>query len=107
MKQFQYVSGRTGTVFGPYTEAEVQAMTPLVHDALTLDPGQTWTDYEADVWSRADGGASPNERLERIALEYVRILLPAHINGLHLDGMVSEAAVRGAKALIAELDKQA
>lgn len=107
MKQFQYVSSRTGTVFGPYDEDEVRGMDHRVHHVLTLPPGQTWTDHEGDVWSRADAAASPAERLERIALEYVRILLPAHINGLHLDGMVSEVAVRNAKALIAELDKQA
>lgn len=48
-----------------------------------------------------------DDRLERIALEYLRILLPAHLNGVRLECSIAEAAVRNAKALIAELDKQA
>lgn len=105
MKQFQYVSSRTGTVFGPYDEDRIREMDHRVQHVLTLPPGQTWTDHEGDVWSRADGAASPDERLERIAAVALQGLIAS---GLPInEGPAAQRAIVYAKALIAELDKQA
>lgn len=131
MKQFQYRKP-DGSIHGPYLAEDAS---DLIINRLgsrwiaSAEVGAEFIDTDGDVWVRLPDAASTSgpsgavvtaavpylksaptwrdERLERIALEYVRILLPAHINGLQLDCTVSEAAVRGAKALIAELDKQA
>lgn len=91
--------------------AEEAARTYAEVDAArlrALGPGETYFDMRGDEWSIAPKTEPAlDERLERIALEYLRILLPAHLNGVRLECSVAEAAVRNAKALIAELDKQA
>ncbi len=106
MKRFQYVSSRTGPVFGPYDEDEVRDMDHRVHHILTLPPGQTWTDHEGDVWSRADGASDTVERLERIATAALQGLLASSAGWTTKTG-AAEEAIFHARNLIAELDKQA
>lgn len=112
MKQFQYVSSRTGATFGPYDEDQVREMDRRVHRVLTLSPGSTWTDHENDVWSRVDGAANPAERLERIATAVLAGLASVPNSSLQLTPddvrrLDVASALKYAKALIAELDKQA
>jgi hypothetical protein len=116
MKQFQYVSSRTGTRFGPY---DVDKLLEFRHEVrrgvLPLEIGQTWVDSDGDVWSRADAGGEPtapvDERLERIATAAMAAIINKHPalnegdDEYHwVAGMVARGAIDYAKALILELD---
>lgn len=102
----------------PYTLEEIQEKFPL--SAKTVEQmtvGAVATDRDGDVWERvADVGASTefprDERLERIATAVLAGLAAVPNSSLQLTPddvrrLDVESAVKYAKALIAELDKQA
>lgn len=137
MKQFQYTKpgGTSGTTYGPFSESDVADIAPVgrVPGWAHVAPiGDTCQDSDGDVWMRLpDLGEAPvvvtdqaacDERLERIATATLQGLITgvvsvpelaaAHAAGAKEKGFTFEQylardAVVMAKALIAELDKQA
>ena len=131
MKQFQYTNDR-GT-FGPYDEAKVRDFRDDVQRGLReLEVGQSWMDSEGDVWTLVPGSTDEpivvtdqtarDERLERIATAVLAAIVgavlgrpenasavsaQAAIRKVPTEALAAEEAVGFAKALIAELDKQA
>lgn len=125
MKQFQYVKSHTQTIAGPYDESVVRTFRHEIQAGLAgMEVGSIWRDPEGDVWTRlpdrlsddvpmtetdvAECRASASRvrqslRLERIATAALQGLLaaPMAVNDKPRN------AVAYAKALIAELDKQA
>lgn len=136
MKQFQYVRPN-GYTRGPFTAKKVAERYPWSAPSVSaLQPGETYIDIDGDEWSIVPDVLDPMteevtpdglhivpkpvdealearsqqaERLERIALEYLRFMGPAYLAGeLVLDqgeALVS-CCVTNARHLIAELDKQ-
>ena len=112
MKQFQYTSyrdGSTGPVCdfkvaaGSLEDADVVFLAGLAEGQKLLLRKGHWTRVQDRQELKAP---ATDERLERIALEYLRILLPAHLGGLSFkDGeTVSTVCVSSARDFIAELD---
>lgn len=136
MKQFQYVNSHTQTIAGPYDESVVRTFRHEIQAGLAgMEVGSIWRDPEGDVWTRlpdrlsddvpmtetdvAECRASASRvrqslRLERIATAALQGLCANSFDG-HQNRPLStasyaemaEIAVAHAKALIAELDKQA
>ncbi|MFB0007673.1 hypothetical protein ABVC96_20845 [Xanthomonas euvesicatoria] len=136
MKQFQYVNASTQTIAGPYDENIVRTFRREIQAGLAgMEVGSIWRDPEGDVWTRlpdrlsddvpmtetdvADCRASASRvrqslRLERIATAAMAAIIgknPAVTADTDRHGTTAAAHARGAiiyaKALIAELDKQA
>lgn len=126
MKQFK-LTRANGDVRGPFTEDVARGFQTGHNDRHTLSSLEidfSMIDADGDMWTRlpdleqSSAGASlaagaegrfpksADERLERVALEYLRILLPAHLNGLSFkEGeTVSTVCVSSARDFIAELD---
>lgn len=130
MKQFQCTTC-SGSVFGPYTADEVEEQFPCSVAAIAfLEVDETAHDEDGDLWKRLpdlilqdDAPMSANDvaacrasasrirqslRLERIATAAMVGVMtsPYQLPGLRED-KIATLAVTVAKALIAELDKQA
>lgn len=95
----------------PYSAADAANRYAEVDRAalLALTPGETYTDRCGDVWSLVPGcEPQRDDRLERIATAAMIGVMtsPNQPVGLRED-KIATLAVTVAKALIAELDKQA
>jgi hypothetical protein len=109
MKQFQYSKPGSDFAMGPYDRDEAENFVFALSEWLdTAAVGDTATDTDGDIWTRLPDVKSADEvlrdeRLERIATAALQGLLaaPMAVNDKPRN------AVAYAKALIAELDKQA
>lgn len=123
MKQFTMLGHFTGDTYGPITLADaVEQAGPNGYAILNgLSVGSSWSDPDGDTWTRTDDSATEgvvtrqrrDERLERIATAAMAAIIgklpltvkdPEDTEG---DEMTARGAIKYAKALIAELDKQA
>lgn len=130
MKQFQYVNARTQTIAGPYDEKIVSTFRREIQAGLAgMEVGSIWRDPEGDVWTRLPDRLSDeipmtetdvtecrasasrvrqSLRLERIATAAMVGVLTCPNQPPRLrEDKIATLAVNVAKALIAELDKQA